>query len=107
MFVPSSEQSVSRCTFLTDYSAVLLYTYQHPDETMHAALVELGMRERHVAALIADLRQDGYLVTTRDGRRNHYAVDLDRFLEQRQGVQPIRVRDLLSLFGAPSVHSNN
>ena len=37
----------------------------------------LGMSERTVAAVIADLRAEGYITVHRHGRRSHYEINHD------------------------------
>ena len=42
----------------------------------------LGMSERTVAAVIADLRADGYITVARNGRRNEYVVNHEMELKR-------------------------
>jgi hypothetical protein len=69
-------------TFLTDHTRVLIHMARHPDDTVLSFAFSLHMRERHVAAIIADLRQAGYIHAIRNGRKNHYIIDMEKPLRQ-------------------------
>jgi hypothetical protein len=61
-------------TLLTNHGAVLLHVAEHPDDTVVEMADVLGLRERAVASIIADLRRLGYVEIKRLGRHNHYTV---------------------------------
>jgi hypothetical protein len=85
-------------SFLTNHAVVLLYMVNHPDDTMYTVAGRLNMRERHVAQIIADLRHQGYLEATRNGRRNHYSVNLEMPLRRRHPFGTTTVRQLATAF---------
>ena len=64
-------------TFLTNHAHVLLCLAREPEILMRDVAVAVGITERAVQRIIADLERDGYLVRTRDGRRNRYEVRSD------------------------------
>lgn len=68
-------------TFLTNHSHVLLSLARHPDMRLRDVAVEVGITERAVQRIVADLEAGGYLTRQRTGRRNHYEVD---------GLKPLR-----------------
>lgn len=64
-----------RWTILTNHGSVLLHLAQRPDDTIRSIAAALGLTERTTAAIIADLRQAGYIQVQRRGRHNHYIVN--------------------------------
>ena len=69
-------------TFLTNHGAVFLHLHDHPGDTIRRVSDELGLAERTVAGIIAELRQDGYLLVEKQGKQNIYTVDRDLALRQ-------------------------
>jgi hypothetical protein len=89
-----SEKGPGGWTFLTNHAAVLLHIAGQPDETMRSIAASLGLTERTTAAVIADLREGGYLTVERRAQRNHYQVNESKPL-RRKGYRAARVRDLV------------
>jgi DNA-binding MarR family transcriptional regulator len=90
-------------TFLTNHAHVLLVVAREPGVRVSDLAETVGITERRAHTILADLDGAGYVVRTRVGRRNHYAVNpAGRF---RHPVEADRcVGDLLGLFGiAPEV----
>lgn len=65
----------SQWTLLTNHGAVMVYLNSRPGDTIRSMADALGMSERTVAAVIADLRAEGYIVVHRDGRRSRYEIN--------------------------------
>jgi hypothetical protein len=61
-------------TFLTNHTHVLLHIAAHPDARMREVATEVGITERAVQRIVAELEAAGYLKRERDGRRNHYQI---------------------------------
>ena len=61
-------------TFLTNHSHVLLSLYKDQSMTMRDIAVEVGITERAVQRIIADLHADGYIEIKRNGRKNSYSI---------------------------------
>jgi hypothetical protein len=61
-------------TFLTNHAHVLLCIAREPEVRMRDVAQMVGITERAVQRIVADLEQAGYLVRTRHGRRNQYEV---------------------------------
>lgn len=61
-------------TFLTNHAHVLLCIVREPEVRMRDVAQMVGITERAVQRIVADLEQAGYLVRTRHGRRNRYEV---------------------------------
>lgn len=64
-------------TFLTNHAHVLLCIAREPEMRMRDVATLVGISERAVQRIIADLEQAGYLERSRRGRRNRYAVRAD------------------------------
>lgn len=62
-------------TFLTNHGHVLLAIARDPTARLRDVAATVGVTERAVHAIVADLEAGGYLNRTRVGRRNHYTVN--------------------------------
>lgn len=82
--------------FLTNHAHVLICLALDPDIRMREVAERVGVTERAVQRIIADLEQDGYVLRSRSGRRNSYSIRSDRPL--RHPVEAHRrVADLIDL----------
>ncbi|WP_425272332.1 helix-turn-helix transcriptional regulator [Mycolicibacterium aubagnense] len=63
-------------TFLTNHGHVLLCLAHAGSLTARELSLRIGITERSVQAILADLIADGYLHKTKVGRRNDYAVNV-------------------------------
>jgi DNA-binding IclR family transcriptional regulator len=61
-------------TFLSNHANVLLVIAQNPDATLREVAELVGLTERAVQRLVADLEAGQYLERVRTGRRNRYTV---------------------------------
>jgi hypothetical protein len=68
---------VREWTFLTNHAAALLCVAANPGLTLRQVGDYVGVTERAAHRIISDLCEEGYLVRTREGRRNHYRVRSD------------------------------
>ncbi len=83
-------------TFLSNHSHVLFCLAADPDARLRDVAELVGITERAVQGIVADLEHAGILVRTRDGRRNHYVIFKDKHL--RHPVEAAStVGDLLKL----------
>ena len=83
--------------FITNHGTVLVLIAQRRQITAREIAEELGLTERPVRRIIAELEAAGYLQKKRVGRVNHYEVALD--LPLRQSVhREVAVGDLLHIF---------
>ena len=62
-------------TFLSNYSHVLICIVQDPKMRMREVALRVGITERAVQRIIAELEVAGVLKRTRDGRQNTYEID--------------------------------
>jgi DNA-binding MarR family transcriptional regulator len=60
--------------FLTNHAYVLRCLALQPEMTMREAAERIGITERAVQRIVAELEEAGYLVREREGRRNRYLV---------------------------------
>jgi DNA-binding MarR family transcriptional regulator len=61
-------------TFLTNHAHVLLCLARDPEARMREVASQVGITERAVQKIVADLEEAGYLTRSRDGRRNRYEL---------------------------------
>lgn len=64
-------------TFLTNHAHVLLCISADPEMLLRAVAQRVGITERAVQRIVADLEAGGYLIKHREGRRNRYDVVAD------------------------------
>lgn len=67
----------STWTFLTNHAHVLVCIATEPDVRGRDIAVRVGITERAVQGIVADLVAEGYLTRTREGRRNRYGIIRD------------------------------
>ena len=85
----------SSWTFVTNHFLVLLCIAEDEDVRMSDVATRIGITERAVQGIVADLERAGYLKRTRVGRRNRYEIDKDMPLRHLQ----TRHRQLGELLG--------
>ncbi|MFW6303807.1 MAG: helix-turn-helix transcriptional regulator [Candidatus Sumerlaeota bacterium] len=77
----TSDNQPSTWTFLTNHAHVLLCLVESSDMRMRDIALRVGITERAVQRIIADLRDEGYLSLSREGRRNTYHINTDKPLK--------------------------
>jgi DNA-binding transcriptional ArsR family regulator len=65
---------VTEWSFLTNHARVLLCIARDPGVRLRDIATTLGITERTVFGVVADLTDAGYVIKERDGRRNRYTV---------------------------------
>ena len=87
-------------SFLSNHAHMLLCIAEEPEVRLREVAHRVGITERAVQRIVADLEEGGYLSHSREGRRNRYEVHLDRPL--RHSVESHReVGVLLNLILRP------
>ena len=81
-------------TLLTGHGHVLVEIARNPDARIRGISPVVGLTERTVQAIVADLEAAGYLTRTRIGRRTRYTVNPDRPF-RHQAQEGLRVGPLL------------
>lgn len=83
-------------TFLTNHSHVLISLAAEPDLRLRDVADKVGITERAVQRIVADLEGAGILTRNREGRRNQYLVNSSCHL--RHSVEShCTVEDLLKM----------
>ena len=88
--------------FITNHGGVLLAVYRQPRITAREISQQLGITERAVLRIVADLDEAGYITRTRQGRTNTYTVNQERPLHGPI-LKDIAVGDLLNILKPDSV----
>lgn len=70
-------------TFLTNHTHVLICIVRDPDRPLREVAQEVGITERAVQKIIADLEHDGVLTRERVGRCNQYTINPSHHLHHR------------------------
>ena len=61
-------------TFLTNHGRVFVYVAKHPKSTTELISREVGLSQRGVQKIIAELEKAGYIARRKEGRCNRYIV---------------------------------
>ncbi len=83
-------------TFLSNHTHVLVCLAADGDQTVRDIAQKVGITERAVLRIVAELEQGGVLARARDGRRNRYAIDPEAPLRHPLEAH-CRIGDLLAL----------
>jgi hypothetical protein len=93
---PSEPNAGGSWTFLTNHAHVLLCLAAEPDVRLRDVAGAVGITERAVQHIVADLTAAGVVERTREGRRNRYTVHSD--VPLRHPIEAHRlVADLVAL----------
>lgn len=65
-------------TFMTNHAHVLILLAQNPDRVLREVAASVGITERAVQRIVAELEEDGYIHRSKEGRKNTYAIDLSK-----------------------------
>lgn len=83
-------------TFLSNHAHVLICLSRDPSMRLRDIAVLVGITERAVQRIVADLEESGVLTRIREGRRNHYEIHAE--LPLRHAVEAhCTVGDLLDM----------
>jgi DNA-binding IscR family transcriptional regulator len=94
------EAQGSGWTFLTNHSHVLICLSQEPQLRLRDVAERVGITERAVQRIIADLEGAGILTRSRDGRRNTYEIHAGEPL--RHPIEAhCKISDLLRIVEPP------
>jgi DNA-binding IclR family transcriptional regulator len=85
-------------TLLTGHGHVLVEIARDPEARIRDISTAVGLTERTVQAIVADLETAGYLTRTRTGRRTKYTVNHDSLFRHsaQEGLRIGPFLDLLS-----------
>jgi len=103
----SSENEKKPWRFVTNHTQVLLCISRDPDVRLRDVAEVVGITERAVQRIVADLVEAGFLQRQRVGRRSRYVINRD--VEMRHPAQAGHdigeLLALLALDGAPERRS--
>ncbi len=74
MDLKASDSGRPGWTFLSNHGNVLLAIARNPDSTLREVATRVGITERAVQRIVADLEAGDYLERVRTGRRNRYKI---------------------------------
>ncbi len=66
------ERKDAKWTFLSNHSHVLICLHREPDLTLREVADRVGITERSVQRILAELEEGGYVARERRGLRNRY-----------------------------------
>jgi DNA-binding MarR family transcriptional regulator len=93
------DQGGGSWTLLTGHGHVLVEIARNPEARIRDVSAVVGLTERSVQAIVADLEAANYLIRTRTGRRVVYTVNRDS-LFRHSAQEGHRVGPLLDLLAA-------
>jgi DNA-binding MarR family transcriptional regulator len=93
------DRSEGAWTLLTGHGHVLVEIARNPKARIRDISPVVGLAERSVQAIVADLEAAGYLTRTRTGRRVVYTVNRDS-LFRHSAQEGLRVGPFLDLLAA-------
>ena len=93
------DESGGNWTLLTGQGHVLVEIARNPDARIRDISAAVGLTERTVQAIVADLEAGGYLSRTRTGRRTRYTLNHDSFF-RHPAQEGQRVGPFLTLLAA-------
>jgi DNA-binding MarR family transcriptional regulator len=93
------DQNRGAWTLLTGHGHVLVEIARSPEARIRDISPVVGLTERSVQAIVADLEAEGYITRTRTGRRVIYTVNRDS-LFRHAAQEGLRVGPFLDLFAA-------
>lgn len=88
-------------SFLTNHAYVLRCLSREPDLTLREVAERIGITERAVQRIVAELEQGGFLLRAREGRRNRYQIREGPLRRALDASLPLRA--LLGLDDSPRV----
>ncbi len=96
----TKEKGGVQWTFLTNHSHVLVLLARNPSLVLREVAQQVGITERAVQRIIADLEAGGFVQREKVGRQNHYQIQANRPL--RHPIESHRtIGDLLTLLNSP------
>ena len=97
----ASHERAGSWTLLTGHGHVLVEIARSPTARIRDIAAVVGLTERTVQVIVADLDAAGYLSRTRTGRRTHYSVNRDNLFRHsaQEGLRIGPFLDLLTTAG--------
>lgn len=61
-------------TFFTNHAHVMICLVRNPKQPLREVALSVGITERAVLRIVAELEESGYLIRHRNGRQNTYEI---------------------------------
>lgn len=87
--------------FVTNHAYVLRCLARESSLTLREVAERIGITERAVQRIVAELEEAGYLLRSREGRRNRYVVRQGRPRHALDAALPMR--EILGLDDSPRI----
>ena len=97
---PLSELAGPQWTFMTNHGHVVVLLSRHPSLVLREVALRVGITERAVQRIIADLEDGGFIERQKIGRQNHYRIRADQPL-RHPNVSHHTIGELLALLNGP------
>jgi len=97
---------MARWTFLTNHALVLIFLANNSKITGQQLSLSIGITERAVRRIIADLDAEGYIKKQREGRRVRYAIN-DRLAFRHPAQRDKEIGILLETLGWKRAHKRS
>jgi hypothetical protein len=94
------EHGSGHWTFLTNHAHVLLLLARNPSMILREVAILVGITERAVQRIIADLEAEGFIEREKVGRQNHYHIIRERKLRHTVEIHRT-IGDLLRIIDEP------
>jgi hypothetical protein len=91
-------RAVPTWSFLTNHGRALLCIARDPDARLRDIAGSLAITERRAHDIVSDLTEAGYVLKTKDGRRNRYEVQAHMPLPEPNSRERA-IGDVLNLLG--------
>lgn len=89
---------MSQWTFLTNHALVLSYLAKHSSITAREISLDIGITERAIRRIIADLDEGGYITKRKAGRGTRYRINPDLAM-RNDAYDDIAIGDFLEAMG--------
>ncbi len=89
--------TTGKWTFLSNHGHVLIALSKNPTLRIRDLVDVIGITERSVRAIIADLSADGYLEIVKNGRRNEYRIN-DEMNFRHPAEATYQINELIKVF---------
>lgn len=89
---------MSDWNFFTNHGHIVFLLGFHRDITLREVASEVGITERAVQKIVADLVKGGFVKVKKEGRNNHYTV-VGRKKLKHQIEKNCKLEDLIKLIG--------
>ena len=73
-----SKEKNENWTFFTNHAHVMIVLADQPDMVLREVALKVGITERAVQKIVADLEKTGFIIKEKKGRSNYYKLILDK-----------------------------